>query len=145
MGGRNLCVYAELKYSLSPIITKYSYLEDFTPLEASFFLLGKIPFFKGKLIEIERSCSPSVKRVEKGSGSDTVAPILLGHCSRLRRYAFPMLDYLVKKTSLWDKLFNPLALRKAKIVYNFGLSECNRDKLTKLFINGTFYFQIHCI
>ena len=24
--------------------------------------------------------------------------------------------------------FNPIALRKAKIVYNFGLSECNRDK-----------------
>ena len=23
-------------------------------------------------------------------------------------------------------LFNPVALRKAKIVYNFGLSECNR-------------------
>ena len=22
--------------------------------------------------------------------------------------------------------FNPVALRKAKIVYNFGLSECNR-------------------
>ena len=25
-------------------------------------------------------------------------------------------------------LFNPIALRKAKIVYNFGLSECNRVK-----------------
>ena len=24
--------------------------------------------------------------------------------------------------------FNPIALRKAKIVYNFGLSECNRIK-----------------
>ena len=24
--------------------------------------------------------------------------------------------------------FNPTALRKAKIAYNFGLSECNRDK-----------------
>ena len=23
-------------------------------------------------------------------------------------------------------LYNPIALRKAKIVYNFGLSECNR-------------------
>ena len=23
-------------------------------------------------------------------------------------------------------MFNPIALRKAKIVYNFGLSECNR-------------------
>ena len=27
-----------------------------------------------------------------------------------------------------EKLFNPIALRKAKIVYNFGLSECNRLK-----------------
>ena len=26
------------------------------------------------------------------------------------------------------KAFNPTALRKAKIVYNFGLSECNRVK-----------------
>ena len=26
-------------------------------------------------------------------------------------------------------LFNPIALRKAKIVYNFGLSECSRDKM----------------
>ena len=26
----------------------------------------------------------------------------------------------------WGQLFNPVALRKAKIVYNFGLSECNR-------------------
>ena len=25
-------------------------------------------------------------------------------------------------------LYNPIALRKAKIVYNFGLSECNRAK-----------------
>ena len=25
--------------------------------------------------------------------------------------------------------FNPIALRKAKIVYNFGLSECNRPRV----------------
>ena len=25
--------------------------------------------------------------------------------------------------------FNPIALRKAKIVYNFGFSECNRVKV----------------
>ena len=29
-------------------------------------------------------------------------------------------------------LFNPTAPRKAKIVYNFGLSECNRVKLADL-------------
>ena len=27
-----------------------------------------------------------------------------------------------------DSFLNPIALRKAKIVYNFGLSECNRVK-----------------
>ena len=27
---------------------------------------------------------------------------------------------------LLDSLFNPIALRKAKIVHNFGTSECNR-------------------
>ena len=36
--------------------------------------------------------------------------------------------------------FNPIAFRKAKIVYNFGLSECNRVKvfasLHKLFIKS---------
>ena len=29
-------------------------------------------------------------------------------------------------------LFNPIALRKAKIVYNFGLSECSRVNVHKL-------------
>ena len=29
---------------------------------------------------------------------------------------------------VWKFTFNPTALRKAKIVYNFGLSECNRVK-----------------
>ena len=27
-----------------------------------------------------------------------------------------------------DKRINPIALRKAKIAYNFGISECNRVK-----------------
>ena len=30
-----------------------------------------------------------------------------------------------------EKLFNPIALRKAKIGYNFGLSECNRVNSAK--------------
>ena len=30
--------------------------------------------------------------------------------------------------SLLEFSFNPITLRKAKIVYNFGLSECNRFK-----------------
>ena len=29
-------------------------------------------------------------------------------------------------------MFNPITLRKAKIVYNFGLSECNRVKVVVL-------------
>ena len=31
---------------------------------------------------------------------------------------------------VWS-VFNPVALRKAKIAYNFGLSECNRVKKKK--------------
>ena len=31
-------------------------------------------------------------------------------------------------TGVNSDLYNPFALRKAKIVYNFGLSECNRVK-----------------
>ena len=33
-----------------------------------------------------------------------------------------------EKKNIILSLFNPIALRKAKIVHNFGLSECNRDK-----------------
>ena len=29
-------------------------------------------------------------------------------------------------------LFNPIALREAKIIYNFGLSECNKVKVKQL-------------
>ena len=32
---------------------------------------------------------------------------------------------------------NPIALRKAKIVYNFGLSECNRVKVNVHTLNGS--------
>ena len=35
--------------------------------------------------------------------------------------------------------FNPVALRKAKIVYNFGLSECNRIKGLKYFSPNVSY------
>ena len=31
-------------------------------------------------------------------------------------------------------MLNPIALRKAKIVYNFGLSECNRVKANRSFL-----------
>ena len=34
--------------------------------------------------------------------------------------------------------FNPVALRKAKIVYNFGLSECNRVKMGSVFLRNEF-------
>ena len=48
-------------------------------------------------------------------------------------------------------LINPIAFREAKIVYNFGLSECNRvnvvkvnrynvrDRNTAIFISGSFH------
>ena len=54
----------------------------------------------------------------------------------------------------WVTRFNPIALRKAKIVYNFGLSECNRVKgiYTHLPEKANFnmkYFRsskvLHCI
>ena len=35
---------------------------------------------------------------------------------------------LLISNSKWNVL-NPITLRKAKIVYNFGLSECNRVKI----------------
>ena len=41
-------------------------------------------------------------------------------------------------------LFNPTALRKAKIVYNFGLSKCNRDKQEDRFPHDQNYFIVKC-
>ena len=39
----------------------------------------------------------------------------------------------------FEAAFNPVALRKAKIVYNFGLSECNRVyEIVEVFIGRTF-------
>ena len=32
--------------------------------------------------------------------------------------------------------FNPIALRKAKIVYNFGLSECNMVNMILAFLSA---------
>ena len=36
---------------------------------------------------------------------------------------------LVKEVKAHHSYFNPIALSNAKIVYNFGLSECNRVKI----------------
>ena len=33
---------------------------------------------------------------------------------------------VIKQMAILPFFLNPIALRKAKIVYNFGLSECNR-------------------
>ena len=38
-------------------------------------------------------------------------------------------QYLIGRTTL---LLNPIVLGKAKIAYNFGLSECNRVKIKPL-------------
>ena len=39
--------------------------------------------------------------------------------------------------SLFSVCINPIALRKAKIVYNFGLSECNRVKMNGYTFRGS--------
>ena len=39
---------------------------------------------------------------------------------------FPKVLLPTEITSIKENKFNPIALRKAKIVCNFGLSECNR-------------------
>ena len=41
------------------------------------------------------------------------------------------------------RLFNPIALRKAKIVYNFGLSECDRVNIIHFFFNISGREQVH--
>ena len=65
--------------------------------------------------------------------------ILLNMCSNLLilllSFLFSLLLCFFWGTRNWKRKetfilanFNPIALRKAKIVYNFGLSECNRVK-----------------
>ena len=41
-----------------------------------------------------------------------------------------------------DMIFNPVALRKAKIVYNFSLSECNGVKYTSLWCIVYYFMAI---
>ena len=50
-----------------------------------------------------------------------------------------MLLFSISIFSDWWSL-NPIALGKAKIVYNFGLSECNRVKIENE--NNIFYFLV---
>ena len=40
------------------------------------------------------------------------------------------------------ELLNPIALRKAKIAYNFGLSECNRVKAYFVVDNSSFSYHL---
>ena len=46
-----------------------------------------------------------------------------------------VLLFYVHSINSYGRHVNPIALRKAKIVYNFGLSECNRVNLTILFLD----------
>ena len=39
---------------------------------------------------------------------------------------------------LYYFLFNPITLRKTKIAYNYGLSECNRVKRREVFVGLVF-------
>ena len=42
-----------------------------------------------------------------------------------------------------ETLYKTIALRKAKIAYNFGLSECNRVK-RNLLLKATIALEVHC-
>ena len=55
---------------------------------------------------------------------------------------------VIPSTSFW--CINPIALRKTKVVYNFGLSECNRvQKITVshrlVAIGAVWVKEAHCI
>ena len=49
-------------------------------------------------------------------------------CYTMHFLEMPSISHLAFNTVMTNFLTNPIALRKAKIVYNFGLSECNRVK-----------------
>ena len=49
-------------------------------------------------------------------------------CAGLSGQTDPAFIGLCIAYALMVRYFNPIALRKAKIAYNFGLSECNRVK-----------------
>ena len=54
------------------------------------------------------------------------------------------LDFMAEDltNSLTNDFVNPIALRKAKIVYNFGLSECNLVKLYSALNNRALFDKI---
>ena len=45
---------------------------------------------------------------------------------------------LCAESNIFVLALNPIALRKAKIVYNFGLSECNR-------VNSRHSYELHIV
>ena len=46
-------------------------------------------------------------------------------------YIYILYIYIVEFAGLARLVLNPIALRKAKIVYNFGLSECKRVEVVE--------------
>ena len=71
----------------------------------------------GKALSGELSCM--------GTGLVDLEFIPLRRVATMKRAVFLFPEIISLSMHL-----NPIALRKAKIVYNFGLSECNRVKCT---------------
>ena len=67
-------------------------------------------------------------------GSSPVTPLSRDQLLKEEKFA-------AKGTNSSLKSLNPIALRKAKIVYNFGLSECSRAKEEKIFPEESTSFE----
>ena len=53
----------------------------------------------------------------------------------------PRLTWFYHQNVISQCMFNSIALRKAKIVYNFGLSECNRVNKEEKFVLKLLVFR----
>ena len=82
-------------------------------------------------------CSPLVEdvihdeEIVSKAAAETLAETLKHHGEYIAAIIDQLLQKYEEKSEVKNlKVFNPIALRKAKIVHNFGLSESSRIKIT---------------
>ena len=86
-------------------------------------------FFKKETIFVTSCLLPQKISLSKEGSSNKGKNLLgfVGHKATRKSQRLFLYVKWQKNMMVHPNGFNPIALRKAKVVYNFGLSECNRD------------------
>ena len=74
------------------------------------------------------------------SASDVLSKLRHFLWSSVQNFTVSLVHFKVSCT----KYINPIALRKAKVVYNFGLSECSRVNERNIFLHGSQLLTFCC-